>query len=187
MLDDEGSRGEFLKLLVELGEEPAFIERARAPQVELDALLRACAAKRDEMLKWPTFHLSNLARHVCNDWSRLAPSLDGPESVALLQSLHTAMQTSSPTQIGMFATDKRALRRFLESADRFNRHWRAYLDGLDLEPVNKPRREYNQFFVVEQACAFGSEMLADKFVPLPLIDRDFLYDRFPLLALPRLA
>jgi hypothetical protein len=69
----------------------------------------------------------------------------------------------------------------------FNRTWQAYLDGLDLEGVNQPRREYNQFFVLEMECAFGSQGVAEGFVPLEMIDRKHLAQRFPLLALPRLA
>ena len=71
MFDYEGSRSEFLKLLAECGEEPAFLARARRLQIALDAMLRACETKRDEMLKWPKFHLSMLARQIRNDWSRL--------------------------------------------------------------------------------------------------------------------
>src|SRR5687768_13668235 len=38
MFDYEGSRSEFLKLLAQFGEEPAFIARAKAPQLALESL-----------------------------------------------------------------------------------------------------------------------------------------------------
>ena len=66
MFDYEGSRSEFLKLLSECGEEPAFLARARAPQMALDELLNACNSKREEMLKWPKFYLAILAERVGN-------------------------------------------------------------------------------------------------------------------------
>jgi len=184
MFDYEGSRSEFLKLLAKLGEEPAFIERARAPQAALDALLHTCEAKRGEMLKWPRFHLSVLAHQIHHDWSRLSSLFAVPESVAMLEALHASMHISSPVQANWFESDSAALRRFWESAERFNRSWRAYIDGLDLEPVNKPRRDFNQFYVLEKACAFGSEGVAEGFEPLGMIDSVYLYERFPLLMLP---
>src|SRR5262245_24501419 len=121
MLEFEGSRIEFLKLLAEFGEEPAFLERARAPQGALDVLVQACETKRDELLKWPRFHLSVLAQQIQNEWSRLGSLLAATESVAMLETLHASMQLSSPGQTGWFESDRAALRRFLESADRFNR------------------------------------------------------------------
>jgi hypothetical protein len=187
MFDYEGSRSEFLKLLAECGEEPAFIARARAPQIALDSLLQACQAKRDEMLEWPKSHLSVLARQIGRDWSRLGCLLAVPESIKLLETLHTSMPTSKVVQTSWLLSDRVALGRFLESAERFNRNWQAYLDGLDLEPVNKPRREYNEFYVLEKACAFGNERVTEGFEPLETIEREYFIQRFPLLTLPTLA
>jgi hypothetical protein len=184
MFEYEGSRSEFLKLLAKLGEEPAFLVRARAPQTALDALLHACEAKRDEMLKWPKFHLSKLAHRIHNDWSRLSALFAVPESAAMLEALHASMRISTPVQTNWHVSDSAVLRRFLESAERFNRHWRAYIDGLDLEPVNKPRRDFNQFYVLEKECAFESERITEGFEPLGMIDSGYLYERFPLLILP---
>jgi hypothetical protein len=187
MFDYEGSRSEFLKLLAELGEEPAFIARARAPQIALDALLHACNAKREELLQWPGFHLSVLAHQIGNDWSRLGSLLADAQSVTMFAAMHTSMHSNKPVQANRLGSDKAALHRFLESAERFNRNWRAYVDGLDLEPTNKPRREFNQFYVLEKVCAFGSEKVTEGFEPLAMIDRAYLFERFPLFTLPSLA
>jgi hypothetical protein len=187
MFDYEGSRSEFLKLLAEFGEEPAFIARAKAPQLALEALLHDCNAKREEMLEWPHRHLSNLAQRIGGNWLRIAPFLARPESVAELEALHAQMVFNGSTQSSWTATDKGSLRQFLESAERFNRGWRAYLAGLDYESVNKPRREYNQYYPLEKACAFGNERIADEFQPLGMIDVGFLECRFPYLPIPQLA
>lgn len=185
--DYEGSRSEFLKLLAEFGEEPAFLARARAPQIALDALLRACEAKRVELMEWPKFRLAALALQVGGDWSRLDSLVAVPGSVTLLEALHTNLPTDKPVPTNWLASDKSALRHFLESAERFNRKWRSYLNGLILESVNQPRREYNQFYVLEMECAFGSGGVAEGFRPLDMIDREYLVERFPLLALPSLV
>ena len=108
MFDYEGSRSEFLKLLAEFGEEPAFLARARAPQIALDALLHACEAKRDEMLKWPKLHLSRLAHQVRKDWSRLGSLFAVPESVAMLEALHASMPANAPVPNNQLASDKAA-------------------------------------------------------------------------------
>ena len=184
MFEYEGSRSEFLKLLAEFGEEPAFIARARAPVLALEALLRACDAKREEMLEWPKYLLAVLAHRIGRDWVRIAPLLAVPESVARLDALHASMPTNKSVQTNWLESDSTALLRFLKSAERFNCHWRIYIEGLDLEPVNLPRRAFNQFYVLEKDCAFGSEGIAEGFDPLGMIDSDYLYERFPVLALP---
>ncbi len=186
MNDYEGSRSEFLRLLAEMGEEPAFLARARAPQIALDALLHACDAKRRQLLEWPTFRLAALERQVDGTWARLSGLVTPPDSVALLETLHANLRTEKAVPTNWLASDRSALRQFLQSANRFNRKWRAFLDGLALDDVNQPRRDYNQFYVVEMDCAFGKGV-AEGFTPLPMIDEDYLSQRFPLLALPSLA
>ena len=105
----------------------------------------------------------------------------------MLETLHTGMHSDTPARANGLVSDKTALRHFLESAERFNRNWLAYIDGLDLEPVNKPRRDFNQFYVIEKSCAFGSAILTEGFEPLAMIDSAYFYGRFPLLIVPRPA
>jgi hypothetical protein len=71
MFDYEGSRSEFLEILAQLGEEPVFINRARAPQVALDALLTSCSVHREERLAWPRRHFASLSLRVAAQWPRL--------------------------------------------------------------------------------------------------------------------
>ena len=187
MNDYEGSRREFLKLLAEFGEEPAFVARARAAEVALEVLLQNCRASRDEMLEWPQRHLANLAQRIDGDWHRLASLLARPEAAAELAALHAQVSIQVSPLPDWFATDSSRLRLFLESAERFNRHWHDYLVSVDYESVNSPRRDYNQFYSLEKACAFGNEMVSDDFRPLELIDLGYLECRFPYLAIPELA
>jgi len=59
MFDCEGSRGEFLKILAEFGEEPAFIARGLAPQIALDEFVRSCRSQLAKMFEWPKRHLAD--------------------------------------------------------------------------------------------------------------------------------
>lgn len=186
MFDEAGSRSEFLRILADLGEEPAFVARARAPQTALDDLLRDCANKRHEMLEWPRLHLATLGDRVAWDWTRLSPLVTSPESVALLASLHAQMPSEKVIPAPFFSTDARLLEAFVDSAERFNRQWQRYVDELSLDAVNRPRRDYNRYYPVEKACAFGTESALAPFQPLEMIDRDYLRSRFELLALPTL-
>jgi hypothetical protein len=186
MFDYEGSRNEFWHFMAEFGEEPAFLARARAPQVALDELLRRCSAHREELLAGPRLHWSALVKQTGGDWSRLTPYFADLNSVALLTELDLQLGPRKNVQSDWLATDKILLRRFLASAQRFNRTWTRWLKDLDLEEVNRPRRDYNQFYVLEKACAFLSERITDEFEPLEMIDVTFLEQRFPLLMLPKL-
>src|SRR5262245_11131549 len=114
MFDYEGSRREFLKLLAEFGEEPAFIARATAAQLALESLLHSCHARREEMLHWPYRHLSNLAQSIGGNWLRIARFLAKPESVAELEALHAQMSFTGSTHSSWTATEKGSLRQFLE-------------------------------------------------------------------------
>jgi hypothetical protein len=131
--------------------------------------------------------LSTLAQQIRQDWSRLAPLLAVPESVTLLESLYASMPRNIADGPNWFATDKGVLSQFLDSTERFNRNWRTYIEGLDLDIVNKSRRDFNQYYAVEKACAFGNDRVVDGFEPLEMIDREYLFEKFPILKVPELA
>jgi hypothetical protein len=187
MFDHEGSRLEFLKLLAEVGEEPAFIARANAVHFAYESFLQACQAKHEELLEWPRYHLANLAQRIGENWLRIAPLLVNPATVTELESFHARSPFTGSAKANWYATDRACLRQFVESAERFNRRWREYLVAIDYESVNKPRRDYNQYYPLERACAFGNERANYEFEPLNMIDIAFLEGRFPYLPIPQLA
>lgn len=187
MFDYEGSRGEFLKILAEFGEEPAFIARGLAPQAALDEFIRSCRTRRDEMLEWPKRHYAALYCRVGGDWTRLERNLLSDAEIGKLELLHDELSSDRPTSSNIFQTDSSALRQFVQSAHKFNKTWTAFLDNTPLDTVNKPRREYNEFYLVEKGCAFDRVMNDNDFVPLEMIDRAYLWQNFPLLNLPELA
>jgi hypothetical protein len=187
MSDYEGSRSELLKILAELGEQPAFIARGKAADEALERLLESCRARREELLEWPRRHLATLAAQIGGDWRRIAPLLARPETAAELEALHSQRTLAALAPTSWPATDRGCLRQFLESAQRFNRAWRTYLAGLDYEAVNQPRRDYNRYYPLEKACAFATEMIGEEFEPLEMIDGAFLEKRFPYLPVPELV
>ena len=186
MFDYEGSRIEFLKILAEMGEEPAFIGRARAAEVALDALLGRCHSQRAELLEWPRRLFTVLLHRTAGDWSRIALHVAADDCHSLFNALSaklTPVEWVTPT---LFMTDRAVLRQFLESAKRFNVAWRNFLDTAGLADVNMRRDEYNRFYPLEKACAFGNDGQDEGFAPLPMLDRDYLESRFPLLPVPEL-
>ncbi len=187
MFDYEGSRGEFLKILAEMGEEPAFIARARAPEVALDSLLKRCESRRAELLLWPRRHFSTLRQRVGDDWTRLTSLVIDQDSLAIFAVLTAELPKLDEGRSSWLARDRKLLSLFLDSAFRFNTAWIQFLDDSGLDEVNRLRDDYNRYYMMEKACAFGSAMTAGEFTPLESLSRDFLFSRFPLLALPTLA
>lgn len=187
MFDYDGSRGEFLKILAEFGEEPAFIARGLAPQIALDEFVRSCRTHRDEMLVWPKRHYAELDCRVGGEWIRLERSFASKGEIGKLELLHDELSSDRPSSSNVFQTNGSALRQFIQSAHKFNKNWTAFLDNISLDPVNKPRRAYNEFYLIEKGCAFDRVTNENDFVPLEMIKRNYLWQNFPLLDIPRLA
>ncbi len=185
MYDYEGSRSEFLKILAEMGEEPAFIARARAPQAALERLLADCSSRRDEMLEWPRSHFSSLCFRISDDWSRLDRYIVGNNAGPLFENLAAELTIAKPAS-SLFRTVRSLLQQFVESGCRFNEAWSRFLGDAGIDDVNRIRDDFNRMYPLEKECAFGAEMRDHDFVPLPMLDLDYLVDRFPLLALPTL-
>lgn len=185
MSDYEGSRTEFLTLLAEFGEEPAFVRRAMQVEFEWRALTQYIADERLDMLRWTKLHLATLADRVRRDWGRLGKFLTRPEDADLLESLYASLAPDEKILRNWLLTERRALRNFLDSAKRFNREYSDFLDQLDLTTINRVRRDYNDYYPLEKACAFGFEAVDTQFKPLAMIGRDDLLADFPLLVLPK--
>lgn len=187
MFDYEGSRSEFLKILTEMGEEPAFLERARAPEVALTAMVTRCEKRYEELRLWPRRHYTAVRRRVRDDWSRLSPLTTSDTPDLIFKKLADQLPVVDDVRPPIFTTLGRLLGAFIVSARRFNTAWDHFIDDAGLENVNRLRTAYNKHYPMEKACAFGSEIGEGHFRPLPFLDRTFLTTRFPTLALPTLA
>lgn len=187
MFDFEGSRSEFLRILAEMGEEPAFINRSKAPETALKALLKSSEVDYDELLKWPRRHFASFVARVAGDWARVQRWLAGPEEIQHFVTLESLLSPKEQQKLPLFATDRGLLKQFLDSAIRFNESWLSFANGPGLEHVNQLRDNYNRFYPMEKACAFGNDRVVEGFEELPLLDSRFLLERFPLLTLPEFA
>jgi hypothetical protein len=188
--DFEGSRGEFLKCLAELGEDPAFIRRAQRVDEAWIQLCEECKSQRELMLRWPWMHLSILADRLKHNWSPLARYLADEGQVTYFEDLYNdrkRLQESKNVSANSWSSIRRLLRNFVDSVARFNETWNKFLQELSLEEVNRLRREYNQFYSVEKACAFDCEDIERLgFAPLDPVTLERLYATFPPLPIPKL-
>ncbi|WP_145389507.1 hypothetical protein [Stieleria neptunia] len=190
-IDNEGSREEFLRMLADQGEEPAFVTRGRRLDAAREQLRWACQTHRQTLLRGPSLHLRKIAAMIHGDWSKLAPYLASPSQWRLVASFHENWNRHAPppwANQGLWAQRlDRPLRQLRDSIDRFNRAWQGHLDGFDLEPINQTIADFNQYYVLEKACAFGREDIARRgFEPIPPVTRQSLLDEFPLVELPAL-
>ena len=188
--DFEGSRGEFLKMLLEQGEEPAFLRRAKSVHDAWESVIQRCQAHREERLRGPQMHLGNLARQLKGDWSRLSPFLADEFQLPLISALYEEWKPQLPKVANLaspWSTIRSSIVIFVESGQRFNIAWNKFLSDVDLDEVNRLRSEYNQFYPVEKAAAFGSEDVERLgFTPLDMATREYLQASYPPLELPSL-
>ena len=181
--DGDGRQG-FLKTLADLGEEPAFVSRARAPRSALDALIASYRKRYEDLLLWPRRHFTALKRRVGGSWCQLRKYTVGGNAIALLEDLALQLPELEPYDHSPFQSERRLLRSFVESGMRFNLQWQGVLDGNDLDGVNEARQKYNDFYPIEKAAAFGTDRFNVGFEPLPMLESSAFERQFPLLVLP---
>lgn len=188
--DEQGSRQEFLRLLAEQGEEPAFVTRRRRLDAELEQLRWTCQTQRRELLHGPRLHLRKLASILRGHWKGLSHYLAQSDDWRTFQSLHETWNQDSPPppwsdQSGWWESPARPLRDLHRSVERFNRSWNSYLAKFDLHPINQRISDYNEFYVLEKACAFGREDIARRgFEPFQPMTIQSLLVEFPEIVLP---
>jgi hypothetical protein len=189
-IDPQGPRGDFLKCLAELGENPAFIQRAQRVDEAWAQVLERCRTQRVAMLRWPWMHLCILANRLNHDWSPLAQYLADEGQVTYLEVLYKewkGLLESKTISGSSWSSTRRILRDFVGSVERFNGAWRKFLEEVNLEDVNRLRRDYNQHYPVEKSCAFDCEDIERLgFTPLDPVTIEHLYAAFPPLPILRL-
>lgn len=181
MTDFEGSRSEFLNLLAELGEQPAFIRRATAVEETTEHLNRQCRSVYESLTKWPRIHLANLTYRVGDNWSKCGEILTNPTDMDAFRDLATQWGSADARVTERHWTMRRAMREFINSAERFNRSWIYSLDQLNFDQANEARRKYNQYYPVEKECAFGGQLGSWKFETVDMLTRDSVLEQLPPL------
>ena len=188
--DFAGSRGEILKALVGLGEDPAFVQRAQKVDEAWTQLCKQCRSQREAMLRWPSMHLSILASRLKGNWSLLARYLADEGQLAYLEALYKDWKgslESRTTSTNSWSSTRRILGDFADSVVRFNENWSKFLNEVNLEEVNRLRRDFNSHYPVEKTCAFDCQDI-DRlgFTPLEPATIEQLNAEFPPLELPKL-
>jgi hypothetical protein len=187
--NDDGSRRDLMRLLVELGEEPAFLKRSQEAREAVAQLYKTCAQDRELMLEVPRIHLGELAIALRGDWSRLRSNLKNPADYQIFSMLYEEWKPKTvETGISWLHTIRGSLKAFLISIKHFNREWETYLEKLDLKKVNDVLFDYNRYYPIEMSCAFDNQAVARlAFQPLEMLTRAKLLEDFPLLPACELA
>jgi hypothetical protein len=168
---------------------PAYVRRAREVEGALQHLLARCRQQREEWLQMVRTRLG-LLRALAGEWSALRPWLRDGAQVTCLEELHAALQPRLRAVVAPTASPRAllsALRALIESIERFNRRWQAFLPTVDLAHINQLRVGYNRYYVLEKECAVRSPQVARQgFQALPPLTVDELTQMLPPLALPQL-
>ncbi len=181
--NDDGTRLDLMRLLVELGEEPAFVKRSQEARQVVEQLYMKCARDRERMLEVPRIHLGELGIALRGDWSRLSSYLKSGADYQTFAGLHEEWKPEKiESGISWFRTIRGSLKAFIISLEHFNREWETYLRQIDLESVNEVLSDYNRYYPIEMSCAFDNQdVVRLAFQPLKMLTRDKLLEDFPLL------
>lgn len=186
----EGTRSEFLRLLADQDSPPAFVLRAQRVEAAWISFLRLCERDRRELLSMSRMRLGQLGCVIAHDWDRLRPFLVDDHHVGYLEELHSDWKPelrAPPSPSTSLRKIRSCLRELNSSFDRFNPRWQKYIEELDLTPVNWERHEYNEYYLIEKAAAFGSERVAALgFERLPDLTANDVVEALPHLQIPSL-
>jgi hypothetical protein len=168
---------------------PAYVRRARQVEDAWESLVHRCRQQRDEWLGMARVRLG-LLRGLAGDWAALRPLLADDDQLGALRHLEALLQPRlrSPVERTSSARAlRRALRELVESLERFNQRWQAFLPGVDLTHVNELRDGYNRYYLLEKECAVRSARVARQgFRRLEPATTDALESVLPALPVPRL-
>jgi len=166
---------------------PAYIRRARNVQNTLDQMMARCRVQREEWLSLVRTRLG-LLHALAGDWPVLRPYLADDAQLEGLCQLHAELQPRLRAKIAVSTspgTLQRGLEQLIESMERFNRRWLAFLTTVDLMPVNAAREGYNRYYVLEKECAVRSIRLAQQgFRHLEMLTLEELTGLLPPLLVP---
>jgi len=141
---------------------PAYVRRARRVEDAFEHLLARCRAQRDEWLQLVRIRLGML-HMLAGDWRVLRPWMANDDQVELLERLHRDLAPQPRLRVEATRSERtlrRTLGELVQSIDRFNPRWTAFLPTVDLAPLNALRDGYNRYYLLEKECAIRSPRLA---------------------------
>jgi hypothetical protein len=168
--------------LLGLFDAPAFARRGHDLEYALARLHARCRRERGALL--------DMVRLRLRQWAGVAT---GPEDLAgafnaPIAGLWPLCDAEAPAWAGQPAPPRRrrsVARDLVASVTRFNQRWDAFLDQLNVEPVNRMIDQYNRYYVLEKECVLGSARLALRhFTPKARLTRAALDEEYPALPVP---
>jgi hypothetical protein len=173
--------------LLGLYDTPAFVRRGLQLAAARECLWQRCRGVRTDLLRGVRLHLRGILGAITS-WADLQPFLT-PTELAAIAELAEQLDLEAPR--ALHAVPRRRLPRRLEelahSIMRFNARWQRALELMDIDDVNRQIADYNHKYPLEKECALRSAQLAARgFCPEPLLRREELAARFPLLVVPGL-
>lgn len=171
-----------LKGLLGMFDVPSFVRRGQDVERAIESLLPRLQLARSDMLDMVHLRLKAWAAASVgpDDWSDcfLRP----------IDDLWRAAGAPAPQWAHRSASRLRrraAARDLLNSVERFNQRWTTFLNGLNLDPINRRIADYNRYYLLEKECVLGSQKLASRwFVPIEPIALESLAARLPVLNPP---
>lgn len=173
-----------MRMLLGLFDVPAYARRGQDIEHGLARLRGHCRAERLDRLAMVHVRLRQWAA-VSTGPDDFANTFQAP--VAPLWGL-TGCEPSPPLWASRRASSWRrrsVARDLVASILRFNARWAAFLDSVDLGPLNRAIESYNRYYIFEKECSLGSARLAARhFSPHPPVSPDQIRAEFPPLAVP---
>jgi hypothetical protein len=171
-----------IKELLGLFDAPAFARRGQDLEYALARLHARCRRERDALL--------DMVRLRLRQWAGVATGPDDVSGafVAPIAALWPLCDAEPPAWTGQpapFHRRRSVARDLVSSVTRFNQRWAAFLDQLNVEPINRMIDQYNRYYVLEKECIMGSARLALRhFTPKALLTRAALDEEYPALPVP---
>ena len=157
---------------------PAFARRGQELEFALDHLRARLHREREARL--------DMVRMRLRQWCAVATSpADGPDLLNVPALIEALSVSTPPVWASTPAPRRRRMavaRDLCASVERFNRRWTAFLDKMNLGPINAMIDNYNRYYLFEKECAFGSSRAAARnFRPIRPVTVEGLRPEHPLL------
>lgn len=171
---------------------PAYMRPARDVEAAWNEIQLSCQREYESHLEMPLLRLARLLSIVSEKIDELLPLFPEAcchEIIAELKDLsgrwadrlNPLLGRFQPREPGVGA--KEVLSRFLFSCQRFNHHWTECVPQVDLTEVNRLRRDYNEYYLLEKECVVHSPAVARLgYQPLTPATHEELLKFFPCLC-----
>ncbi len=170
---------------------PAYMRRSRDTEAAWNEIVLSCRRQYLSAAEIPLLRLVQFWHACKGNLQILAEITSNNQTERIIDDVQTMLTRWSETiQPMMIRADRNdagstvmaAWDTFVASCERFNRNWMIFVSNVDLAEVNRLRRDYNEYFLLEKECAVNSPLVARMgYEPLCPATHDDLRNEFPLL------